>query len=201
MKKLIGGLFAIASLFLLTACDAGVAAQIGDTKISQNTVQSRVSEILSERGNYQTSEMQLSYGEELNRAELRFLVIATIFQKLAEENSIKVTKAMVDTRKREILEQLGSMEQLSQALVSAQLAPSDFDSYVKSILISEQLSELARAGGATEENVGAVIQNLVRELTGKIGIKINPQYGTWDSQAADLIAFDAAGTAVKPLLP
>ncbi|MFM7860654.1 MAG: SurA N-terminal domain-containing protein [Candidatus Nanopelagicaceae bacterium] len=201
MKKLIGGLFAITSLFLLTACDAGVAAQIGDTKISQNTVQSRVSEILSERGNYQTSEMQLSYGEELNRAELRFLVIATIFQKLAEENSIKVTKAMVDTRKREILEQLGSMEQLSQALVSAQLAPSDFDSYVKSILISEQLSELARAGGATEENVGAVIQNLVRELTGKIGIKINPQYGTWDSQAADLIAFDAAGTAVKPLLP
>ena len=130
MKKLISGFLAIAGLALLTACDAGVAAQIGDTRISQNTVQSRVAEILAERRNYETSQMQLSFGEELNRAELRFLVIATIFEKLAEENQINVTKAMVDARKAEILNQLGGPEQLSQALVSAQLAPSDFDFYV-----------------------------------------------------------------------
>ena len=61
MKKLISGFLAIAGLALLTACDAGVAAQIGDTKISQNTVQSRVSEILAERRNYETSQMQLSF--------------------------------------------------------------------------------------------------------------------------------------------
>lgn len=201
MKKLISGLLAIAGLFLLTACDAGVAAQIGDTRISQNTVQSRVAEILSERRNYQTSEMQLSYGEELNRAELRFLVIATIFEKLAQENGIKVTKAMVDTRKAEILDQLGGLEGLSQALVSAQLAPSDFDFYVKSILISERLSEIAKASGVAEEAVGTTVQNSVRELTEKIGIKINPQYGTWNSDAADLTAFDAAGSAVKSLMP
>ena len=201
MKKLICGLLAIASLFLLSACDAGVAAQIGDTKISQNTVQSRVAEILSERRNYQTADMQLSFGEELNRSELRFLVIGTIFQKLAEENGIKVTKAMVDTRKAEILNQLGGTEQLSQALVNAQLAPSDFDFYLKSILISERLSEIVKSSGVAEDAVGTVIQNSVRQLTQKIGIKINPQYGTWNSEAADLTAFDAAGTAVKPLMP
>ncbi len=201
MKKLISGFLAIAGLALLTACDAGVAAQIGDTKISQNTVQSRVSEILAERRNYETSQMQLSFGEELNRAELRFLVIATIFEKLAEENQINITKAMVDARKAEILNQLGGPEQLAQALVSAQLAPSDFDFYVQSILISEQLSERAKASGITEDNVGTAVQNLVRALTSKIGIKINPQYGTWDSEIADLTAYDAAGSAVKSLTP
>ncbi len=201
MKKLISGFLAIAGLALLTACDAGVAAQIGDTKISQNTVQSRVSEILAERRNYETSQMQLSFGEELNRAELRFLVIATIFEKLAEENQIKITKAMVDARKAEILNQLGGPEQLAQALVSAQLAPSDFDFYVQSILISEQLSERAKASGITEDNVGTAVQNLVRALTSKIGIKINPQYGTWDSEIADLTSYDAAGSAVKSLTP
>lgn len=199
MKRLISVLLAIAGLFFLTACDAGIAAQIGDTKISQSTVQSKVAEILSERGNYETSQMQLSYGEELNRSELRFLVIATIFGKLADESGIKVTKAMIDARKAEILTQLGGDDQLNQALVSAQLAPSDFDLYVESILISERLTERARAAGVTENDLGTVVQNLVKDLTEEIGIKINPQYGTWDAVAADLAAFDAAGSAVKTL--
>ena len=143
--------------------------------------------------------MQLSYGEELNRSELRFLVIATIFGKLADESGIKVTKAMKDARKAEILTQLGGDDQLNQALVSAQLAPSDFDLYVESILISERLTERARAAGVTENDLGTVVQNLVKDLTEEIGIKINPQYGTWDAVAADLAAFDAAGSAVKTL--
>jgi hypothetical protein len=199
MKRIIGSLVAISTLFFLTACNAGVAAQIGDTKISQGTVQSKVAEILAERRNYEVSQMQLSYGEELNRAELRFLVIATIFGKLAEESGIKVTKAMKDARKAEILNQLGGSEQLNQAFVSAQLAPSDFDLYVESILISEEISDQARAAGVSENDLGTTVQDLVKNLTSKIGIKINPQYGTWDAELADLAEFDAAGTAVKPL--
>lgn len=199
MKKLIGAILAVGSLFFLTGCSAGVAAQIGETKISQSTVQDRVAEILAERRNYETSGMQLSVGEELNRAELRFLVIATVFEKLANENGIKITKAMKDTRKAEILNQFGGTEQLTQALVSAQLAPSDFDLYIQSILISEELSAKAKAAGATEESVGTVVQGLVRDLADRVGIKINPQYGTWDAQAADLTSFDAAGEAVKTL--
>lgn len=199
MKKLISALLVLSGLMFLTACDAGVAAQIGDTKISQSTVQSKVAEILTERRNYETSQMQLSSGEELNRAQLRFLVIADIFSKLAEKSNIKVTQAMKDSRKAEILNQLGGTQQLSQALVSAQMAPSDFDLYIESILISEKLTDQARAAGVAEDQLGSAIQSLVRNLTKEIGIKINPQYGTWDSQAADLTAFDAAGSAVKPL--
>lgn len=199
MKKLISALLVLSGLMFLTACDAGVAAQIGDTKISQSTVQSKVAEILTERRNYETSQMQLSSGEELNRAQLRFLVIADIFSKLAEKSNIKVTQAMKDSRKAEILNQLGGTQQLSQALVSAQMAPSDFDLYIESILISEKLTDQARAAGVVEDQLGSAIQSLVRNLTKEIGIKINPQYGTWDSQAADLTAFDAAGSAVKPL--
>lgn len=199
MKRIISTFVAISSLFLLTACNAGVAAQIGDTKISQGTVQSKVAEILAQRRNYDTSQMQLSFGEELNRGELRFLVIATIFGKLAEESGIKITKAMKDARKAEILNQFGGNEQLNQAFVSAQLAPSDFDLFVESSLISEELTEQARAAGVSENDLGTTIQSLVKSLVSQVGIKINPQYGTWDSALADLAEFDAAGTAVKSL--
>ena len=199
MKRIISTFVAISSLFLLTACNAGVAAQIGDTKISQGTVQSKVAEILAQRRNYDTSQMQLSFGEELNRGELRFLVIATIFGKLAEESGIKITKAMKDARKAEILNQFGGNEQLNQAFVSAQLAPSDFDLFVESSLISEELTEQARAAGVSENDLGTTIQSLVKNLVSQVGIQINPQYGTWDSELADLAEFDAAGTAVKSL--
>ena len=201
MKKAFSAFLALISLAFLTACDAGMAAQIGDTKISQSTVQSRIAEILSERTKFDTSQMQLSYGEELNRGELRFLVISTIFQKLAEENGIKITKAMEDSRRAEIINQVGGSGQLAQALAGAQIAPSDFDAYVRSTLISEELTNRARAAGVAEEDLGIAIQSQVRDFTKKVGIKINPQYGTWDQKNADMIAFDAAGNAVKKITP
>jgi len=76
MKKLISAFLVMSGLTFLTACDAGTAAQIGETKISVNTVQSRIAEINDARREFDTSQMQLVVGEELNRTEVRFLVIA-----------------------------------------------------------------------------------------------------------------------------
>jgi len=197
MKKVISALLVASSFMLLTACDAGTAAQIGDTKISINTVQSRIAEINAERTKYDTSQMQLSVGEELNRTEARFLVISEIFKKLAEKSGIKITQAMKDAKKASILNSLGGTEQLGQALVSAQMAPSDLDLYIEAVLISDELSKNAVASGISEADVGTAVQQLVKELTKTETVKINPQYGTWDPNQADLAAFDSAGTAVK----
>jgi len=197
MKKVISALLVASSFMLLTACDAGTAAQIGDTKISINTVQSRIGEINAERKKFDTSQMQLSVGEELNRTEVRFLVISEIFKKLAEKSGIKITQAMKDAKKASILNSLGGTEQLGQALVSAQMAPSDLDLYIEAVLISDELSKNAVASGISEADVGTAVQQLVKELTKTETVKINPQYGTWDPNQADLAAFDSAGTAVK----
>lgn len=199
MKKVISALLAVSSLVLLTACDAGVAAQVGDTKISQSIVQSRVAEILTERRKFDTSQMQINVGEELNRSELRFLLISAIFEKLAKQNGINITQAMKDARKAEVYGQVGGVDQLPQALVGAQMAPSDFNLYIQSLLISEALVEKAKAAGVDDANAGAAIQSLVKALTDKEGIKINPQYGAWDPSNADIVTFDAAGSAVKTL--
>ena len=199
MKKLVHALVLASSLIFLTSCNASTAAQIGDTKISTQDLQSRIAEILSERAKYDTSGMQLSTGEELNRSETRFLVIATIFEKIAAKNGIKITQAMKDAKKAEIFNSLGGQAQLGTALVSAQLAPSDFDLYIQAILISDKLQELAIASGVSEANAGAAIQQLIAEFSKSEKIVINPQFGKWDASTADLVTFDAAGTAVKPI--
>lgn len=199
MKKAMSALLVVGSLVFLTACDANTAAQIGDTKISTNTVQSRIAEINAERLNYDTSQMQLSVGEELNRTEIRFLVISEIFKKIAAKSGIKITQAMKDAKKAEIYNALGGSDQIGQALVAAQMAPSDFDLYIEAVLISDQLSKNAIAAGVAESEVGIAVQQIVLALTKTEKVKINPQYGAWDPNSADLVAFDSAGTAVKTL--
>jgi hypothetical protein len=199
MKKLISTILVASSLALLTACDAGTAAQIGESKISVNTVQSRIAEINNARRGFDTSNMQLIVGEELNRSQVRFLVIAEIFKKLAEKNGIEITQAMKDASKAEIYNSIGGVDQLDQALVSAQMAPSDFDLYIEVLLISDNLVERARAAGIAEADAQTAIQQLVLEFTKTEVVRINPQYGTWDPTIADLAAFDSAGTAVKSI--
>lgn len=199
MKKVMSALLLVSSLVFLTACDANTAAQIGDTKISTNTVQSRIAEINAERLNYDTSQMQLSVGEELNRTEVRFLVISEIFKKIAAKSGIKITQAMKDAKKADIYNALGGSDQIGQALVAAQMAPSDFDLYIEAVLISDQLSKNAIAAGVAESDVGIAVQQIVLALTKTEKVKINPQYGAWDPNAADLVAFDSAGTAIKTL--
>jgi hypothetical protein len=199
MKKLVSAVVLASSLIFLTACNASTAAQIGDTKISTQDVQSRIAEILSERTKYDTTGMQLSTGEELNRSEMRFLVVATIFEKIAEKNGIKITQAMKDAKKAEIYSSLGGQAELGNALVSAQLAPSDFDVYIQAVLISEKLQERAIAAGIDQANAGAAIQQLIAEFSKSEKVVINPQFGKWDVSVADLVTFDSAGTAVKPI--
>ena len=109
------------------------------------------------------------------------------------------TQAMKDARKAEVYGNIGGIDNLSQALVGAQMPPSDFDIYIKTLLISDALIDKAKRAGVDEKNTGAAIQSLVKALTAKQGIKINPQYGTWDPSNADIVTFDAAGTAVKTL--
>jgi hypothetical protein len=104
---------------------------------------------------------------------------------------------MKDAKKASILNSLGGTEQLGQALVSAQMAPSDLDLYIEAVLISDELSKNAVSAGISEADVGTAVQQLVKELTKTVKVKINPQYGTWDPNQADLAAFDSAGTAVK----
>lgn len=199
MKKLISALLVISSLAFLTACDASTAAQVGETKIAMNTVQDRVAQIISERQTVDTSQMQLSVGEELNRSELRFLLISVVFEKIAKKSGITITQAMKDARKAEIYGQVGGMDQLPRALIQAQMAPDDFDLYVQSLLISEALVSKAKAAGVSDENTGAAVQQLVIALSKEEPVKVNPQYGTWDPATADLVTFDSAGTAVKSL--
>jgi hypothetical protein len=183
VKKILA-LVAVATTLLLTGCSqVGSAATLGSTKISQATVQGSIDAILAARQGVDTSQMQLETGEILE---------------VGKEIKLSVSKAEIDARRQGIIDQVGGEEALPNALVGAGIAPNDFDRYIEAILISDKITQALTAAGVTEADMGAQISKLVVAKAKELGVTVNPRYGKWDATIADVVASDAAGTAVTP---
>ena len=197
MKKFLA--IIVATALLLTGCSqVGAAATVGDTKITQATVQGSIDSILAERAKVDTTQMQLETGESLNRSQLRFHLFSKILRALGEELKIEVTKAEIDTRRASIIEQVGGATSLPSALVGAGIAPADLDTYIEAISFSDKISQALVAAGVTEDQVGTEIQKLVVAKAKELGVTVNPRYGKWDPKVADVVANDSASSAVTP---
>lgn len=198
MKKVIS-IAAISAALLLTGCSqVSSAASVGSVKISQATVQSSINNIMSERSEVDSSQMQLETGENLNRSQVRFHVLSLLLSKVAEKLDFEVTKAEIDTRRASIIEQVGGEAGLPIALVGAGIAAKDFDLYLQSIIISDKLSQALETSGIPADQVGAAIQRLIVEIAQENKVTINPRYGAWDALNADVVPVDSAGSAVAP---
>ena len=198
MKKFLT--FAVASIaVVLTGCaQVGAAATVGGVRISQATVQGSVDSILAERSGVDTTQMQLETGESLNRSQLRFHLFGTLLREVGAELEITVTKAEIDTQRAAILQQVGGEDQLPIALVGAGIAPQDLDLYIEAITFSDKIGNLIASSGVPEEQIGTEIQKLMTAKAKELGVNVNPRYGAWDPETADVVANDAAGSAVTP---
>ena len=198
MKKILA-IAAVAATLLLAGCSqVGAAATVGDTKITQATVQGSIDAILSERAKVDTTQMQLETGAALNVSQLRFHLLSTLLRELGKELKVTVTKAEIDTRRASILDQVGGEASLPTALVSAGIAPDDLDEYIEAISYSDKISQKLVAAGVTEDQLGAEIQKLVVAKAKELGVTVNPRYGKWDPKVADVVPADSAESAVKP---
>jgi hypothetical protein len=151
---------------------------------------------MAEREKFDTSAMPLAYGEELNRSQMRFHILTELLSEAAAKLKITVSKAEIDTRRANIIEQIGGEEELPNALVVAGIAPLDFDLYLQGVILSDKIAQGLVATGVTEDQIGASIQKLVIDMAAEKKITINPRYGAWDAATADVVPVDSAGSAV-----
>ena len=197
MKKILA--IVVATALLLSGCSqVGAAATLGDTKITQATVQGSIDSILAERAKVDTTQMQLETGEVLNRGQLRFHLFSAILRAVGEELKLEVTKAEIDTRRASILEQVGGAESLPSALVNAGIAPEDLDKYIEALSFSDKISQALVASGVTEDQIGTEIQKIIAAKANELGVTVNPRYGKWDPAVADIVESDPASSAVTP---
>jgi galactitol-specific phosphotransferase system IIB component len=196
-KKISAGLVIV---FLLSACGStGSGVSIGKTEVSSAQIQKYVDEILTERAKVDTTQMNLDSGASLVRTQAQFQIISVVLDQIISEKKITVTAADVAARRAEIITQIGSEADLPKALVSASLAPSNLDKYLKIILISEKLNTLVVSEGATAETAGEAVTKLVTDTAKKLGVKVNSRYGKWNEATATIEEADNTGGAVTPV--
>jgi len=198
LKKILAVL-TIASALLLTGCSqSNEAAMIGDFKISQTQLQSSIDAVMAERAKVDSSQMQLESGEELNRGQLRFKILMHTFDEIAKELKLEVTSSQLGAKKASIIQSVGGEAELPKNLVNAAIAQQNFDTYVRAIVISEQISAALSQSGIADEEVSAKVGELLTAKAKSLGVKVNPRYGTWDNEVGDVVAANVTGDAVKP---
>ena len=198
MKKILVAL-TIATGLLLTGCSqSNEAATVGDFKITQTELQSSIDAVMAERTKVDTSQMQLETGDALNRGQLRFKILMHTFDEIAKELDLEITSSQVVARKQQISQSLGGDAELPKNLVNAAIAPQDFDTYVRAILISERITSALAQSGVAEADVATQLGKLLSAKAKELGVKINPRYGFWDTEAGDVVAADVTGGAVTP---
>jgi FKBP-type peptidyl-prolyl cis-trans isomerase (trigger factor) len=171
---------------------------IGETEIKSSEIQKSVDEILTARKMVDTSQMQLVEGPELLRNQAQFIIIKRILDEVAKDKNLSVTSADVASRRADAISRLGGESGLPEALVSANLAASSLDAYLRVLIISDQLiSELA-SSGLSEEEATSQLTKLVTDKALKLGVKVNTKYGKWNPNTATIEAADTTGGAVTP---
>jgi hypothetical protein len=197
VKKKILALIAVLSLATVTACgQLNTAATLGDITISQASFEATVTELVKAREEFDTSQMQLEEGATLNRSQLRFFIITTIFDEIAKELKLGVTNSELTTTRTNMIEQSGGEAAFAKNLVAAQIAPSNFDAYVRAIIISDKINAALKASGIADADISARLSELVKAKAIELKISINPRYGTWDNTNGDIVPVDSAGDAV-----
>jgi hypothetical protein len=138
VKKILALIGAL-SLAGLTACGSvNSAATLGDITITQKDLQTTVDQLIVERAAVDISQMQLESGATLNRSQLRFKIITTIFEEIAKELQIKLTDSEIAISRERLIAQSGGEAVLPNNLVAAQIASFNFEKW--KIYMDHQIS-------------------------------------------------------------
>jgi hypothetical protein len=196
-KKLITPLLGV---LLLTSCSSmSEGVSIGDKDFSINQIQQSVDQILESRKTVDTSQMNNLSAPELLRGQAQFFIASEIFNQIAVDLGIKVTPSDIASRRSEIINSLGGESKLPAALVGANLAASDLDTNLRTLIISERMqSEYINSGGSETEYF-SYLQKMVVNTAKKLGVKVNPKYGKWNSETASIDASNSTDGAVTGL--
>lgn len=190
----------LAVLLLVTGC-AGMSSgiSVGEEHIKSTQIQGVVDEILAARKTVDTAGMELIVGKQLLRNQAQFAVIRILFNQIAIDKNFTISDSDVAVRRGEVINQVGGLDRLEPALVSANLAASTFDEYLRILIIVDRLNEGFISSGIPEALVSQEVSKTLVATAEKLGVEVNPKYGTWNPITAAIEASDVTDGAVTPL--
>lgn len=187
------------TLLLLSGCaKMDAAAIIGDVEIPISTVQTSIEDVVRERGQVDTSGMELPIEDFLARSQIQFHISLVLLDELAKQFGIEITQTAIDAEYQYIIEQIGGESELPKALAGANIARNDLDGYIIASKTYERLGEILLSQGIPEEELADAQQALLVQKAEELSVTLNPRYGVWDPATATVKAGGDSNGAVTP---
>ena len=82
--------------------------------------------------------------------------------------------------------------------MAANIAPTNFESYIRAIFASDKVSFALAEAGVQPDEIPARIGQLIAAKAKELNVTVNPRYGVWDFESGEILAKDSAGSAVVP---
>ena len=187
----------ILSALVLSSCsNPSDAANYNDGKITIKRLQQSVSTILDERIKFNTVPQDGLTGEALTLNQLGFHVFAALLTQAAKERNVVATAADIAARRAEILQNIGSEDKLSVALVNAGIASIDLNQYLSLIVLQDKLRTVIAPTATDDAEVIQALQKILEETATKEKLTINPRYGVWNTKTNKIDPSDPTGGAL-----
>ena len=172
----------------LSACEPtqiGAAAIVGQHRLSVDTVQQRVREVIAER----SAPGSDAQSGDLQRLVVRSYVIGELLDTLAAREGVSVTPAQVDARLSQLAPSPAEQSQLEQSAVSGGVPKSQIRDVVRMGLLEQAVVE--KLTGSAQPTQAQADQKYVPVLVGlakQMHVQVNPRYGVWDAATLQINA-------------
>ncbi|MFC5906172.1 SurA N-terminal domain-containing protein [Streptacidiphilus monticola] len=189
-----------AVLAALSACSGtaqtGAAAVVGGQRITVASVEAQVADYRAAVG----QATAVSFAERVGQADpqrtLDLLIQDRVAQGALARAGLTVTQGEIDRAEAAYQQQFGSREALAAALAkNVGVSPNDLDVWMRLMIAQDKLLRAAGVDPNDEAARQAGWSKLLAAEGNRLGVKVNPRYGSW-SPAADR----AIGPAAQPWL-
>jgi hypothetical protein len=158
-----------------SAPQAGAAATIGDSRITETQLTEQVQAALEAQ-----RQPVDSANAELTSKTLSRMITVDLVDRLAAKNGIAVTQGDIDQTLAQYDQQAGGRDQVLTVFAEQGVAPSQIEPLVRMNLQAQALGvKLAPHGSADEQ--GKAVFEAVNVLSDELGVTTSPRFGTWDA--------------------
>jgi hypothetical protein len=170
----------LAGGLLISGCSApqaGAAATIGDSRISEQQLTTQVQAVLAAQRQPVDTPSQALTSKTLGR-----MITLDLVQRLAVQNGIVISQGDIDQELAAYDQQVGGRDGVIKAFAEQDVAPSQIESLVRMNLEAQALGVKLDPKG-TADSQGKAVFSAINVLSDEIGVTSSPRFGAWDALA------------------
>jgi hypothetical protein len=183
-RRAYGAAAVLAAALLVAGCStppqAGSAAIIGDTRITEQQLTTEVQQVLEAQ-----RQPVDSANEAMTQKTLSRMITAELVDRLAVENGVVVTQGDIDEQLSSYDQQVGGRAEVERVFAEQDIAPAQIDSIVRMNLQAQALGVKLDPHGSAEEQ-GKAVFDAAAVKSDELDVATSPRFGTWNPLALSI---------------